>query len=76
MQFFVVIELRGSKTKDEGDVVSVVLLKQDNCGRHRGRYNDVVYRIKISKHHHKIYHQSRNNINNKIDSRNNNIVNL
>jgi hypothetical protein len=23
MQFFVVIELRGSKTKDEGDVVSV-----------------------------------------------------
>ena len=28
MQFFVVIELRGSKTKDEGDVVSVVLLNK------------------------------------------------
>ena len=27
MQFFVVIELRGSKTKDEGDVVSVIAVE-------------------------------------------------
>jgi hypothetical protein len=34
------------KTKDEGDVVSAIFKKR----REGGRYNDVVYRIKISKH--------------------------
>ena len=36
------------KTKDEGDVVSAIFKRRKR--REGGRYNDVVYRIKISKH--------------------------